>query len=91
MKRCQALSPQLLQCANIWFGVKLGWGFAKIKNALNQCFPNGILSDRRIYHWISEFQGGRTVVADLPHAPKLKTGRSRPNIRKVEDMVAQDR
>ncbi len=90
MKRCTALSPQLLQRANIWFGVKLGWEFPEIKRALTHCFPNGLLSDRRIYHWIKSFKEGRTVVVDLPRAPKQKTGRSRANVRQVENMVSAD-
>ncbi len=92
MKRCLGLSPQLEQRVNIAFCCKLGWTFCQIKDALEAAFGQGhTLSDRRIYHWIREFRGGRTTVVDLPRAPKRPRGRSRVNIRKVEDLVVQDR
>lgn len=80
MKRVQGLTVQLQQRVNIWFCVKLGWDFVRIKMALHLCYGAGTLSDARVYHWIHEFQGGRTRIVDMQRKPKPKTGRSMANI-----------
>ncbi len=76
---------------NIHFCVKLGWNFVQIKAALQTCFSVNILSDRRIYHWIHEFQNGRQTIVDLHRSAKHKSGRSRANIRRIESLVTEDR
>ncbi len=49
------------------------------------------LSDASIYHWMREFCRGRTRIVDKTRMPRNRSGRSRANVRKVEDMVEQDR
>ncbi len=91
MKRVQGLTLYLQQQVNIWFGIKSGWNFVQIKTALDLCYGQGKLSDAQIYHWINEFEGGHTRIVDLHRAPKAKSGRSRANIRTVENIVSDDR
>lgn len=91
MKRCQALTPQLEQRANILFCFKLGWTFKDIKAALTQVYQERTLCDASIYHWICEYQKGCTRVVDKQRSPRNKSSRSRANVRRVEDMVEQDR
>ena len=62
-----------------------------INSTLHLCYGEAKLSEARIYHWIKEFQGGRTTVVDLQRPPKRKTGHSRANIRAMENVVAADR
>ncbi len=90
MKRCVELSTQLQQRINIHFCVKLGWKFGQIKDGLRQCYGR-VLSDSTIRFWMSEFKKGRTRLVDKPRKPKERTGRSVQNVRKVEDLVAEDR
>ncbi len=82
---------QLQQRTNIAFCVKLGWNFTQIRTSLTTVYGHSVLSDSRIYYWIKEFYSGRNRIADLPRAAKKKSGRSRANIRKVEDCVSTDR
>ncbi len=84
------MSLLLQQRINIHFCVKLGWTFAKIKHGLHTCYQT-VLGDRSVHKWIVQFRAGRTLVADKPRAPKAKSGRSRRNIRRVEDMVTANR
>ncbi len=91
MKRCTRLTPQLMQRVCIWFGTKLGWDFAQTKVALSTCFGNAVLSDSRVYHWMEKFRNGRTQIIDLYRRPKARSGRSRVNIRRVENLVTHDR
>ncbi len=91
MKQCTRLSLQLTQQVCIWFGTKLGWEFPEMKTALHQCFTAQRLSDPRIYHWMNEFRSGCAQIVDLQRAPKRKSGHSRANIRRVEDLVTEDR
>ncbi len=91
MKRCEGLTVQLQQRTNIAFCVKLGWTFVQIRTSLHAVYGHVVLSDSRIYFWIRQFQTGCTRIADLPRASKKKSGRSRANIRKVEDCISGDR
>ncbi len=61
------------------------------KVALQMCFGRQILSDSRIYYWMEQFRSGRTRIVDLQRCPKPKSGRSVRNVRRVENIVAQDR
>ncbi len=90
MKRVTGLTSHLQQRINIFFCVKLGWNSSQIKDALATVYPDP-LRPAAVYYWIKEFQGGRTSVVDKPRAPKARSGRSRQNIRRVEDLVTQDR
>ncbi len=91
MKRCVALSPQLTQRVCIWFATKLDWSYALTITSLRQCFGQRTLSKTRVYYWMEKFQNGRTTIVDLHRRPKRRSGRSRANIRLVEDAVTQDR
>ncbi len=91
MKRCTALSPQLTQRVCIWFLTKLNWDFTQTKQALTVCFGHAILSDSRIYHWMTEFRNGCACIVDLHRRQKHKSGRSVRNIRAVENAVTSDR
>ncbi len=89
MKRVSEISWQLQQRINVHFCVKLGWTFAEIKHGLQTCYANTpVLSDRSIHRWINEFRNGHALVLDKVRTPKPRIGRSRRNIRKVEDLVA---
>ncbi len=90
MKRHTEISWQLQQRVNIHFCVKLGWNFTQIKTSLSACYRR-TLSDSSIYFWIKAFQGGRTAIVDAPRAKKSKSGRSRANIRRIENLVTEDR
>ena len=50
-----------------------------------------MLSDRSIHRWIGHFQAGRQLLVDMPRSGKPRSGHTRRNIRKVEDLVAADR
>ncbi len=78
------------QRINIMFCHKLGYTFVQTKTALTTVYGGATLSDSRIYFWLQEFARGHTQVLDLHRQAKPKTGRSRANIRKVEDKVAND-
>ncbi len=90
MKRCTGLTNQLQQRVNIFFCVKLGWNSRQIKEALATVYQTP-LKNAAVYYWIKEFQGGRTDVVDKPRSPRARSGRSRANVREVEDMVTSDR
>ncbi len=90
MKRVQEISWQLQQRVIVHFCVKLGWNFTQIKTSLRTCFPR-VLCDASLYHWIKEFQGGRARIVDVPRASKAKSARSRANIRRVENVITNDR
>ncbi len=91
MKRVTAISPQLQQRINIFFCVKMGWTFEEIRAALQTVYPTNTLCDTSIHKWIREFRGGRETMVDKPRASKTRSGRSPANIRKIENLVAQDR
>ncbi len=91
MKRCEGLSRQLTQRVCIWFGVKLGWEYGQIRASLRHCFGQRILYKSRIYHWIEQFKSGHNRIVDLHRRAKTRRGRSARNIRRVEDLVTQDR
>ncbi len=68
----------------------MGWTFDEIKAGLQTVYPQ-TLSDSSIQTWIREFRAGRNTIVDKKRTPKGKTGRSPRNIRRVKDLVAQDR
>ncbi len=83
--------PQLTQHVCIWFATKLNWSYALTITCLRQCFGRQTLSKTRVYYWMEKFKSGRTQIVNLQRRPKPRRGRSRANIRRVEDVVAQDR
>ncbi len=91
MKRCQGLTPQLEQYVVIHFCFKLGWTFAEIKASLHQVYNQATLSDASIYQWLRQFRRGRTSLVDRARAPRRRSGWSSANVRRVEDVVTQDR
>ncbi len=90
MKRVTELSWHLQQRVNIHFCVKMGWTFDEIKAALQTVYQQ-TLSDSSIRMWIRQFRAGRDTIVDQKRAAKSKSGRSPRNIRRVENLVAQDR
>ncbi len=90
MKRHAEMSDFLEQRIVIKFCVKLGWTFVQIKTSLHATFPQ-VLCNASVYKWIAKFRTGRDSVVDKPRAAKPKTGRSRHNIRRIEDLITADR
>ncbi len=90
MKRYSEISWQLQQQVVIHFCVKLGQNFTQIKTSLSACYGR-VLCDSSIYFWIRAFQGGWNRIVDSQRAKKSWSGRSRANIRRIENLVTEDR
>ncbi len=90
MKRHTEISEFLEQRIIIKFCVSLGWNFTQIKTSLTACFGQ-LLCDASIYKWIGKFRSGRTGVVDKPRGLKPRTGCSKHNIQKVEDLISADK
>lgn len=83
------MSEFLEQRIVIKFCVALGWNFTQIWTSLASCFTQ-LLCDASIYKWMGKFWKGHTSVVDKPRGSKPRTGCSKVNIRKVEDLIAAD-
>lgn len=70
--------------------MKLGWTFEEIKHGLQTAYAQ-VLCNTSIHSWIRQFHVGHVSIVEKPRVPRQKTGCSAWSIRKVEDLVAQDR
>ena len=58
---------------------------------LQKAFGESALSRTRAYEWYKDFKSGRTVVEDLPRSGRPSTSNTDENVKKVKEIVLENR
>ncbi|XP_032682930.1 protein GVQW3-like [Odontomachus brunneus] len=58
---------------------------------LQKAFCESALSKTRAYEWYKDFKSGRIVVEDLPRSGRPSTSNTDENVKKVKEMVLENR
>jgi len=79
------------QCVNVKFCVKLGKSTTEMYNLLMKVYGDKCLYHTQVFEWLKTFKDGREEMGDDQHPGHPSTSKTDANIKKVSEIVQQNR